>query len=676
MLDEQKKLFVQEVTDLLNKVEKDLLLLENDIDNIEIIQDIFRAMHTVKGSAGFYNLEKTVQLSHNFETFFDSIKTGNLIVTNDIISLTLQANDTLLRLISAESEDVVDDSEIEHLISQINKFKVLESKKVKSSKGSKKYKTYYILFEPNIDITERGIDIDSILNDFEEFEHKVISEKKDKKRKKSNKHEKYFEIILSVKYSIDEIKAIFLFVPNEYIIKLISEFNIFEKTDFLDFYENAVEIVPESVQRIELLEDFCKIFEEDNLLELDSEEAESEEILIGAEELDKDTEENKQIEQIRVPAKKLDELLNFVSELIIDNAQLEQSAQNKDFEKILSLTENISKTTNLIKDNTLSLRLIPVENIIPPYKRLIRDLSLKFNKKIYFMADGVETLVDKNIIEKIFTPLSHIIRNAIDHGIESPEERIKKGKGETGTIRFIAFYSSTNVFVQIQDDGRGINPNKVKRIANKMGLIKPEDELTKKEIYDLLFVHGFTTADNLTDISGRGVGMDAIKQSIQDLRGDVEIDSEIDLGTSVTIKLPLTLSIIESMHLTAGNMNFLIPLSNINQCIDYNDTDIIEQDDNVVLFNDEMIPVINIKRVFNLKSESEHEEKKLIIVYHGQEKVGLVFNSIEGEYQAVIKNLGAVFRDYDLFIGASILADGTVGYILDTYKLTNKIISN
>jgi len=673
MFNEQKKLFVQEVTDLLLKVEKDLLLLENDSTNNDIIQDIFRAMHTVKGSAGVYNLEKTVLLAHNFESLFENIRKQELKVTNEIITLTLQANDTLLRLINADTETIIDDSEIEYLISQINSIKVQITSKVRTSVNITNFKTFYIFFEPNLDIEERGIGIDGIINDFADFEYKTISKKTDFERRQKGKHEKFFEIIVSSTYTEDEIKAVFLFVPNEYEIIEIANFNIFEKTDFNEFYFNAVDIVPEKEQRIELLKDFCNIFKEQSQFEALPEEAKSDaDVLIGAEEIEKDSKsETQQIEQIRVPASKLDELLSLVSELIINNSQLTKSALNKDYEKITILSENISKITNTIKENTLSLRLIPVENIIPPYKRLIRDLSLKFNKKIYFIADGVETLVDKNIIEKLFTPLSHIIRNAIDHGIELPEERIKKGKGETGIIRFIAFYSSTNVFVQIQDDGRGINPEIVKNTAIKMGLIKPTDELTKKEIYDLLFIQGFTTAKNLTEISGRGIGMDAIKKSIQDLRGDVEIDSEAELGTSVTIKLPLTLSIIESMHLTAGNLNFLIPISNINQCLKFNSEEVKEFEKNKILLNNELIPIINISKVFNLKHNEA--QNNLIIVNHGQTKTGLLFNNIIGEYQAVIKNLGSIFREYDFFIGASILSDGSIGYILDTYKLINKL---
>lgn len=674
MLDKLKKLFVQEVTDLLNKVEKDLLVLETETDNIELIQNIFRTMHTIKGSAGVYNLEKTILIAHNFETLFDSIKNKDLKISKEIISVTLQARDVLLKLIEAESEDVVKDKDVEKLISKIEKFKVLKPGQ-STSEDNQNFNTLYILFEPNIDIADRGINIDEILKDFEGFEFKIITEHLDPERNKDNKHEKYYEIILSSNLSSDEIKAIFLFVPNEYLIKEISDINIMEKDEFIDFYENAVKIVPEYEQRLELLINFGSLYNSEDVSQTESEEQIHAGILIGDEEREEEIDfEKQQVDQIRVPAEKLDELLNLVSELIISNSQLAQSTKDKEFDKIISLSEHIGKITNTIKENTLNLRLIPVQNIIAPYKRLIRDLSLRFNKKIYFMADGVETLVDKNIIEKLFTPLSHIIRNAIDHGIESPEERIKKGKGETGIIRFIAFYSSTNVFVQIQDDGRGIDPEKIKEIAVKLGIISPTDKLSKKEIYELLFVHGFTTAKNVTEISGRGVGMDAIKKSIQDLRGDVEIDSEIELGTSVTIKLPLTISIVETMHLTAGKMNFLLPLANIIECRNYDFSDYNTKEKNSVLINDEVLPVIDICNTFDLEKQENYTKQNLIVISHGQEKIGLVFNSIEGEYQAVIKGLGSVFRQYDYFIGASILADGSIGYILDSYKLINNLI--
>jgi len=313
-----------------------------------------------------------------------------------------------------------------------------------------------------------------------------------------------------------------------------------------------------------------------------------------------------------------------------------------------------------------------VKNILPPLRRVIRDLSLKLNKSISFIEDGVDTQVDKTIIDALYTPLLHVIRNAIDHGVEKPEERIKKGKNKKGLIRFIAYHSNANVIVQIQDDGNGIDPEIIKTKAIEKGLISKADRLTRKEIYDLLFIHGFTTTDSVTDISGRGVGMDAIKKVIQDLRGDIEIDSEIDLGTSVTIKLPLTLSIIEALHVASNKMQFLVPVTNIDQCIKIKQSEIQNYSGSRIIINGELIPYVNIKEMFNIQGDSD-DEQNLVIINHGRQKIGLIFSEIFGEYQAVIKNMGSVFKDLDFFIGASILGNGSIAYIIDSYKLLKRI---
>lgn len=688
MFEELKKSFVLEVKDLLQNTEKNLLLLEKDRTNSDYLQEIFRSMHTIKGSAGVYGLDRTVKLAHSFESVFAKIKEGKLTASIEIISLSLDAIDIIMELIQADSEDKIPIRKTDFIYSEIDKLSIPDKNAVKKNKSiakpkTKKFTSHYILFEPNADILERGISIETILSDFDEFQNKIITELTDEARKKDNKLAKFYEIIVSSEFSTNEIKAIFLFTPQEVVVTEIGAFDVFDDPNFRDFYENAVKILPFSEQRCELIINYCKSISDiadnkENETQEDEINETSKEIdsltQIGLEELQPYIEETKQkqLQYIKVPAKKLDELLNLVSELIISNSQLSESASNKDFSKILQLSENIDKTINLIKENTLDLRLVAIKTVIPPYLRAIRDLSLKLNKKINFVEQGIETLVDKTIIDKLSIPLLHIIRNAIDHGIESPEERISKGKSETGIIRFIAYYSNTNVVIQIQDDGRGIVPEQIQSIAVKKGIIKATDKLTKKEIYDLLFAHGFTTAKNLTEISGRGVGMDVIKKAILDLRGDIEIDSEVELGTSITIKLPLTLSIIETLHVSSGGMHFLIPLANIVLCSKIRHSEIKDYSGKRIIIDDELLPYIDIRELFNIGGEKEDEEN-LIIIKHGKRKIGLIFSGIHGEYQAVIKNLGTIFNNLDFLIGASILGNGSVAYILDSYKLLKRV---
>jgi two-component system chemotaxis sensor kinase CheA len=668
MFDELKKLFIQEVKELLDKTEKNLLELEKQPNNENILQEIFRSMHTIKGSAGLYGLSKTSKLAHSFEDLFAKIKEHKLEADKNIISLALKAKDTILKLIEAKNEDDIPNSEIDFYIDSINSKIKNENKNVNQNIEIKNLASYYITFEPNSDITNRGIKLDSILSDFDDFEYKIITELQDKNRTKNNKLEKFYEIIVASEYNEEELSSIFLFTPTEYQIKKISDSNIFEEQEFYNYYENAIKILPFSEQRYNLIKAFADQTqnnqETENTSDTKNEQNKTLEEIQSIKE--------KQIQYIKIPAQKLDDLLNLVSELIISNSQLKESIISTDYNKLLHLSENIGKTINSIKENTLDLRLIPIKNIIEPYRRIIRDLSQQLNKKIEFIEEGVDTQVDKTIVEKLYSPLLHIIRNAIDHGIEEPQERIKKGKNSVGVIRFIAYYSNTNVVVQIQDDGRGIDPEKVRQRAIELNFIRENDKLSNKEILDLIFLPGFSMSKKITNISGRGVGMDAIKQAILELRGDIEVDSEIGLGTSITIKLPFTLSIIDTLHVSSNNIHFLIPISNIDRCIDIKHSELKEYSGKRIILEDELIPYIDIRDIFNLGGNKPDKEN-FILLNFGNKKLGLIFERIHGEYQAVIKNMGTFFTQMDYLLGASILGDGSISYILDAYKLMKKI---
>jgi len=318
MFDELKKLFIQEVSDLLAKTEKDLLQLESDNINVEVLQDISRTMHTIKGSAGVYNLEKTILISHNFENLFVKIMEGKLNVTNEIISLALYAKDILLKLIEADNENDIEAEIINEIMNKIDKIneEIENNEDLIKKASNKNLNCYYILFEPNKDIEKRGIKIDSILKDFDEFDYKIITEYEDKDRRLNNKLEKYYEIIVASSFSADDLNAIFLFVPNEYLIEKISDFNIFNSPDFLDFYNNAVKITPDFHQHFELILNFSETIA-NQIKEKNDEQIEEkpEEILIGADEIIlKAKKESKNIQYIKVPAVKLDQLLNQVSE--------------------------------------------------------------------------------------------------------------------------------------------------------------------------------------------------------------------------------------------------------------------------------------------------------------------------------------------------------------------------
>jgi two-component system chemotaxis sensor kinase CheA len=280
--------------------------------------------------------------------------------------------------------------------------------------------------------------------------------------------------------------------------------------------------------------------------------------------------------------------------------------------------------------------------------------------------------LDKNIIESLSDPIMHILRNSLDHGIENSESRKIKGKTERGRIVLKAFYSGMNVYIQIQDDGAGIDPENIRRKAISRGLIPPEADLSKKEVFDLLFLPGFSTAEKVTDVSGRGVGMDVVNRKIEDLRGEVEIDSRVDEGTTITIKLPLTLSIIDGMLVKVNNTHFVIQLSVVDKVHQVRTADLVENTNGLISLNGELIPYLYLRTEFDVQGDVP-EYSKMIVVKYDNKQVGLSVDDIIGEYQAVLKPLGKLFRKQEKVSGATILGDGSVALVLDTNKIIDQI---
>ncbi|MCK4992372.1 MAG: chemotaxis protein CheW, partial [Bacteroidales bacterium] len=279
---------------------------------------------------------------------------------------------------------------------------------------------------------------------------------------------------------------------------------------------------------------------------------------------------------------------------------------------------------------------------------------------------------DKNIIESLSDPIMHILRNSLDHGIENAESRKTKGKTERGRIVLKAFYSGMNVYIQIQDDGAGIDPENIRRKAISRGLVPPETDLSKKEVFDLLFLPGFSTAEKVTDVSGRGVGMDVVNRKIEDLRGEVEIDSRIGEGTTITIKLPLTLSIIDGMLVKVNNTHFVIQLSVVDKVHQVRTADLVENTNGLISLNGELIPYLYLRNEFDVQGDVP-EYSKMIVVKYDNKQVGLSVDDIIGEYQAVLKPLGKLFQKQEKVSGATILGDGSVALVLDTNKIIDQL---
>jgi len=304
------------------------------------------------------------------------------------------------------------------------------------------------------------------------------------------------------------------------------------------------------------------------------------------------------------------------------------------------------------------------------FQRLVRELSHELKKEIAFNTEGTEIELDKNMIEGLIDPIMHIIRNSIDHGIEKPEERKALGKPEKGVITFRAFHSGSNVFIQVADDGAGIDLKKVRQKAIARNLIQPEAVLSDKELIELTFLPGFSTAEAVTNISGRGVGMDVVKRKISDLRGEISIETKLHEGTVITVKLPLTLSIIDGLLVSIDNAYFVIPLSSVNKCFEFKHEALLGAINNMIFVNDGHIPFIYLRNEFGFTTQCPALEQVVVIEY-GDARIGLTVDRVVGEYQAVLKSLGSMFKKQDIISGATILGDGTVALVVDS----NKIIS-
>jgi two-component system chemotaxis sensor kinase CheA len=338
----------------------------------------------------------------------------------------------------------------------------------------------------------------------------------------------------------------------------------------------------------------------------------------------------------------------------------------------MSVAEEIEKVSRRLRDNTFSICLIPIENMLVRFRRLVRDLSSELDKEIRFVTEGADTELDKTIIESLTDPLLHIIRNSIDHGIEDKETRLANGKTAEGTLMLRAFYSGNSVNLQIKDDGAGINPEKVRRKAIEKGIITADVQLSEKELLELIFRPGFSTATSVTDVSGRGVGMDVVKRKIADLRGEIEISSQTGQGTTITISLPLTLSIIDGLLVRIEDTHFVIPLSAVEKCYEVAHQKLVSRFEDMITLDEERIPFCYLRQEFGFSSEAPFHEE-VIVVSYDEKKVGLTVDQVIGEYQAVLKPLGRYYQKQDYISGATILGDGTIALVLDTNKTIREL---
>ena len=679
-MDNFKKKFVEEAVDLIDGLEKTLLELEENPEDEAIVQKVFRVMHTLKGNSGMFGFEMIDSFTHEMETVYDMIRNHKLSVSREILDLTLASVDHLKILLD---EDNYNDPDVQAnhkmLLSKVAQIIQADSETSVASSplptannnlngDSDKGSSYYILFEPNGNIFSNGTNPLYLLDELHTLGEAKVYAHLNRVPPLKDIDESlcytYWEAILYTESSVNDINDVFIFVEDESNIEIqkIMDGNVLANEQFVSELDNLSSIQKDigfnSVQRI--------------AVNISKSSTTQQNVQVKGK--DRVVAKDATISSIRVAADKLDMLMNLVSELVTTQARLSLFAEESAVPGLVPIAENVQKLSRQLRDIAFSIVLIPIENMLTRFQRLVRDLSSELGKDVVFATEGAETELDKTIIESLADPLMHILRNSLDHGIEDAAQREKAGKPKQGKITLKAFYSGANVMIQISDDGAGIDPEMITHKAIAKGIISADRKLSKREVLELVFLPGFSTATKVTDVSGRGVGMDVVKRKIADIRGEVEIDSEKGVGTTITIKLPLTLSIIDGLLVKVEDTHFIIPLSVVDKIYAVEHEKIAKTFNNVVVLDGKQIPFFYIRREFE-HTESTEKFEQVIVVNFEEKSVGLVVDTVIGEYQAVLKPLGKHYKNQDMISGATILGDGTVALVMDTNKII-KLFAN
>ena len=649
-MDQYKSSYIEEAHELIAEMETSLLQLEQNPDNEALIQQVFRDMHTLKGNSAMFGFKVIAEFTHHLESIYELIRSGQQKVTKEVLNVSLASLDHLSALVNDNSLSSAE-SQNKHkqltakLVALVNitnaKEEIAEVDNcLQKPTGIEECKVYEILFSPAGNFFYNGSNPLYYLDELKSLGECTIEALTDNIPSIDSLDETLcytsWKIEIKTKVQPAEIKKVFQYAEHLCVLEIAEKASV-------EIAEAAAPAVEEPKLAAEIK---------------------------GAKPVQKETVAAKKniISSVRVPSERLDTLMSLVSELITLQAKLGTLTEQLPHSELLAVTENLEKISTRLRDNAFSMSLVPVNNMLTPFSRLVRDLSSDLNKEIDFVTEGAETELDKNIMEGLADPVMHLLRNSIDHGIEDPDTREKAGKPRNGTILFKAYCSGTNVFIEIKDDGKGMDPEMIRAKAVQKGIINKDEVLSEKEVFNLIFLPGFSTAEKISEISGRGVGMDVVKRKITDIHGQIKISSQVNVGTTISIKLPLTVSIIDGLLIKVQDADFVIPLSSVDRCFELHSPADLNHFNNVIVLDGEQIPFINLSEEFN-GIEDITESQEIIIVYHEDHKVALVAGHVVGKFQAVLKPLGRYFLQMESISGAAILGDGRIALVLDTNKV-------
>lgn len=709
-LDEALQTFITESRELLEEMENALLNVDLAGDQSEAINAIFRAAHTIKGSAGLFSLDHIVAFTHVVESLLDGVRDGTVALNDEMIVLLLSCCDYLSELTDALAAGRMDaDPDMapqgQMLLAQLRRHMDGETadasvadaalvlpaepgvERIDQEPGNSDY--WHISLRFGREVLQNGMDPIAFLRYLTKLGRIVgIATVPDAMppADEMDAEQCYlgFEIAFDSNADREAIAGVFEFVQDDAQIRIIPPHSK------VSHYVDLIRALPEQGARLgEILvrcgsvtaQELAGALQQQSELSVAEAPQQLGSILVDggnvppvvveaalAKQKQASEQKAQESRSIRVDSDKLDRLIDLVGELIIAGARTSMVGQHLQNSELQECTSALSGLVEEVRDAALELRMVKIGATFNRFQRVVHDVARELGKDIGLIVDGEDTELDKTVVEKIGDPLLHLVRNAMDHGIEAAGQRLANGKPAKGMIKLNAFHESGSIVIQVSDDGGGLRKDRILAKAIERGLIDPERKLSDSEIYNLIFEAGFSTAEKITNLSGRGVGMDVVKRNIQALRGSVDISSEEGQGTTVTVRLPLTLAIIDGFLVQVGSSVFVIPLDMIEECIEY----ATEPGQDYCNLRGQVLPFVRLRELFRLGGAATRRES-IVVLKLGNQRAGLVVDTLLGEFQTVIKPLSPLFSEVRCISGSTILGSGEVALILDVAALMHSV---
>jgi two-component system chemotaxis sensor kinase CheA len=655
--------FRTEAAECLEAIEAGLLDLTHQLDNKDLVDAVFRGLHTLKGSGAMFGFEALAAFTHHCETAFDRVRKGEVAATSELVAAVLAAQDHMRALVDQPDADHGDTGN--KLLAQLQA--AVGGKQAAAAAApaavpapaavrdapAKKKNSWRIRFSLPANSMANGTNPLGLLDELRDLGE------------------------CSVRANTSAIPALDDLVPTElhisWDVTLTSEQDRSAIDDVFIFVLDDMEL---SVEEISDTAAATAAPVEERAAPVPVAatstavpEFRPVEAVPAKREAPAVVSQAKAAENVRVPAERLDELMDRVGELVIAQSRLSQLASASTDIALRSVSEEIERLSGELRDTMMVLRMVPVATLFSRFRRLVHDLARETGKVIELVTEGESTEVDKTVIERLADPLVHLVRNSIDHGLETPADRLASGKTEAGTVTLSARQAGGEVIISIKDDGRGINRERVRAKAESSGLIQPGQPLSDSELLQLIFAPGFSTAAAITNLSGRGVGMDVVKKTVEALRGAIDIVSMPGQGSEVSLRIPLTLAIIDGLLVRVGSGRYVIPLSAVEECLELSlEEDLRSRGRSFISLRDSLVPFLRLRDLFRTGTKPDVHQK-VVVISTGTERVGLVVDQIIGDHQTVIKSMSKLHNNVATFSGATILGDGSVALILDVGHL-------